>query len=93
MAGTDDRSLLVLSGPEGLEPALGFFEKKTGLSHFGRDEQQAKQQQKFCPATSSPGVARTFFRFYYYFVNVTFSFPLRSRSGREARVKRIAARV
>jgi hypothetical protein len=68
-------------GPKGPEPALGFSEKKTGLSHFGRDSERAKQakQQKFCP--HEPGGRANVFSFYVIiitltFKNVTFSFTL-----------------
>jgi hypothetical protein len=57
----------LLSGPEGPEPALGFFEKKPGLSHFGR-EQASKRTKVFRP--TSPGVARTFFFLFFVFVFV-----------------------
>jgi hypothetical protein len=70
--------LHLTKGPKGPEPALGFFEKN-GLSHFGREAKQ-NNNKSFRP--TSPGVARTFLRYYY--VDVTFSFTLRSRSGREA---------
>ena len=50
----------VLSGPEGPEPALGFFEKKLGLSHLGR-LQQATKQQKLSP--NKPGGRANVFSF------------------------------
>ena len=66
---------------------------------------KATTQQKFSP--NKPGGRANVFSFYVIIItltlrfrlryvnvaDVTFSFTLRSRSGREARVKRIAARV
>ena len=96
--------MALLSGPEGPEPALGFFEKKPGLSHFGRFQATNKTTKVF--AQQARGSRERFFVLRYYYTltlrfrlryvnvaDVTFSFTLRSRSGREARVKRIAARV
>ena len=64
----------VLGGPEGPEPALG--EKKTGLSHFGREQQQSKTTKVF--AQQARGSRERFFVLrYYYYVDVTFSSTLR----------------
>jgi hypothetical protein len=82
----------LIKGPKGPEPALGFFEKKPGLSHSGRF---ASKTTKVSP--NEPGGRANVFSFlrYYYYVNVTFSstlryvagaafsFALRYRSGRE----------
>ncbi len=92
----------LLSGPEGPEPALGFFEKKTRIVPLWSRSKQQNNNKSFRP--TSPGVAGTFFFFRFRFrfryrlrfvnvADVTFSFTLRSHSGREARVRRIAARV
>jgi hypothetical protein len=72
----------LIKGPKGPEPALGFFEKKTGLSHSGRFASKATKQQKFSP-NEPGGRANVFFVLrYYYYVNVTFSSTIRNRSGR-----------
>ena len=77
------------------------FSGRPGLSHFGRLQQPTKQQ-KFSP--NEPGGRANVFSFYVIIItltlrfrlryvnvaDVTFSFTLRSRSGRVARVKRIA---
>ncbi len=84
--------LFIIKGPKGPEPgepALGFFEKKPGLSKqiwsptsTCREATTKTKQQKLSPKEPG-GRANVFFVLrYYYYVNVTFSSTLRYRSGR-----------
>ncbi len=90
----DSEEIEVIRRPEGpeLEPALGFSEKNppdcpraSGIPRRHVVKQNNNNNSSLRP--TSPGVARTFFRFYviYYsiYVNVTFSSTWRYRSGRE----------
>jgi hypothetical protein len=69
--------LFLLSGPEGPEPALGFFEKKPGLSHSCRWQQQSKTTKVF--AQQARGSRERFFVLRYIIITLTlrFSFTLR----------------
>jgi hypothetical protein len=70
-----------IKGPEGPEPALGFFTKKNPdcpknlESHVDMSRSKAKQQQqKFAQRAR---VARTFFSFYVIIITLTLRFRLR----------------
>ncbi len=80
---------LIKKGPE---PALGFFEKKTGIvpKKTGLPRRHVEMSNKTTTkvfAQRARGSRERFFRFtlllrYYYYVDVTFSSTLRYRSGR-----------
>jgi hypothetical protein len=71
----------VIKGPEGPEPALGFFEKKPGLSpknlesHVDMSRSKQAKQQKFSP--NEPGGRANVFFVYVIIITLTLRFRLR----------------